>query len=378
MEINRIYNEDCLECMKTLSDNSVDSVVTDPPYELGFMGKSWDSTGIAYNVEMWKEVLRVLKPGGHLLAFGGTRTYHRMACAIEDAGFEIRDQMQWIYGSGFPKNMDISKAIDKKLGKTREVIGQYQYPDGKPRVNHEQHKGTSFMSGGKAGKPIEAPASDEAKQWDGWGTALKPANEPIVVARKPLSEKTVAANVLRWGTGGLNIGGCRIGTKVRFNDGAGNKPGGNALMMSKKEMPQDFKGTPCVGRFPANIILDEVAGELLDAQTGTLASGGGENTGCASRFFYCAKAAKKERGEGNVHPTVKPLKLMKYLVKLVTPPKGVVLDPFTGSGTTAIACMNTKRNFIGFEMDKGYYDIACKRIEGHRDKVKDGDENGNQ
>ena len=337
MEINKIYNEDCLEGMKRIADNSVDSVVTDPPYELGFMGKSWDSTGIAYNVEMWKEVLRVLKPGGHLLAFGGTRTYHRMACAIEDAGFEIRDMMQWLYGSGMPHGKNIG---------------------------------------------------------DGWNTALKPANEPMVLARKPISEKTVADNVMRWGTGGINIGGCRIGTKVRFNDGAGNKPGGNALMMSKKGMPQDFKGTPCVGRFPANIILDEVAGELLDAQTGTLASGGVKNSGGASRFFYCAKASRKERDMGltelplqicgalqgrhdgslgsktlgkNVHPTVKPLKLMKYLVRLVTPPNGTVLDPFSGSGTTAIACMNTQRNFIGFEMDKGYYDIACKRIEYHKE-----------
>ena len=344
MEINKIYNDDCLEGMKTLSDNSVDSVVTDPPYELGFMGKSWDSTGIAYNVEMWKEVLRVLKPGGHLLAFGGTRTYHRMACAIEDAGFEIRDQMQWIYGSGFPKSMDISKAIDKSKGATREVIGITVTRD-LSRHNGEI-KGDMLVgcSRGSAEIPITSPATSEAKQWDGWGTALKPSNEPIVVARKPLSEKTIAANVLRWGTGGLNIDGCRIGNETEH-----------------------------VGRFPANIILDEVAGELLDAQSGTLKSG----SNCrrtkvgASRFFYCAKAAKKERGEGNVHPTVKPLKLMKYLVKLVTPPKGVVLDPFTGSGTTAIACMNTQRNFIGFEMDKGYYDIACKRIDDHKEETDD-------
>ena len=367
MEINKIYNENCLEGMKTLSDNSVDSVVTDPPYELGFMGKSWDSTGIAYNVEMWKEVLRVLKPGGHLLAFGGTRTYHRMACAIEDAGFEIRDQMQWIYGSGFPKSMDIGKAIDKSKGATREVIGTTVTRD-LSRHNGEI-KGDMLVgcSRGSAEIPITSPATSEAKQWDGWGTALKPANEPIAVARKPLSEKTVAANVLRWGTGGLNIGECRIGNKTEH-----------------------------VGRFPANIILDETAGKLLDAQSGILKYGsncrrtkvgsflehGGlgrsgdiqttyGDSGGASRFFYCAKVAKKERGEGNNHPTVKPLKLMKYLVKLVTPPKGVVLDPFTGSGTTAIACMNTGRNFIGFEMDKGYYDIACKRIEDHKEETDD-------
>lgn len=359
MEINKIYNEDCLEGMKTLSDNSVDSVVTDPPYELGFMGKSWDSTGIAYNVEMWKEVLRVLKPGGHLLAFGGTRTYHRMACAIEDAGFEIRDQMQWIYGSGFPKSMDISKAIGKSKGATREVIGQSNSKGIRSGQNHIV--GDTYEC---EGYPITSPTTPEAKQWDGWGTALKPANEPIVVARKPLSEKTVVANILRWGAGGLNINECRIGNETEH-----------------------------VGRFPANIILDEAAGELLDAQSGQSTSKqvtgkrsgkdtgrygafvgqdnvtmGHDDSGGASRFFYCAKAAKKERGDGNVHPTVKPMKLMKYLVQLVTPPKGVVLDPFAGSGTTAIACMNTNRNFIGFEMDKGYYDIACKRI---KDKVED-------
>ena len=228
---------------------------------------------------------------------------------------------------------------------------------------------------------------------------MKPANEPTVVARKPLSEKTIAANVLRWGTGGLNIDGCRIGNETIVSLPSNNCNCSIYAQDTYSKHVPIVNITEHVGRFPANVILDEVAGELLDAQSGTLKSGsncrrtkvgsfsehGGlgragdiqttyGDSGGASRFFYCAKAAKKERGEGNVHPTVKPLKLMKYLVKLVTPPKGVVLDPFMGPGTTAIACMNTQRNFIGFEMDKGYYDIACKRIEEQKDKVKDGDE----
>ena len=213
--LNSIIHGDCLEVLMTLEDNSIDSIVTDPPYELGFMGKSWDSTGIAYNVELWKECLRVLKPGGHLLAFGGTRTYHRMACAIEDAGFEIRDCIQWLYGSGFPKSLDVSKAIDKKLGAERKTVGL------KPYTNDGSIRGNSYNKGGyeRVQLPITAPATPEAKQWEGWGTALKPANEPIVLARKPLSEKTIAENVMKWGTGGLNIEGCRIPTEDNLNGG---------------------------------------------------------------------------------------------------------------------------------------------------------------
>ncbi|HHW90957.1 MAG TPA: site-specific DNA-methyltransferase, partial [Clostridiales bacterium] len=198
---------DCLEGMKLLDDNSVDSIVTDPPYELGFMGKKWDSTGVAYNVELWKECLRVLKPGGHLLAFGGTRTYHRMTCAIEDAGFEIRDCIQWLYGSGFPKSHDISKAIDKKLGAERKVIAR------KKKLQSYGYEGNNVYGGDvdRGGiQEITAPATPEAQEWEGWGTHLKPANEPIVLARKPISEKTIADNVLKWGTGGINIDDCRI------------------------------------------------------------------------------------------------------------------------------------------------------------------------
>jgi site-specific DNA-methyltransferase (adenine-specific) len=349
-----VLHGNSLEVLKTLEDNSVDSIVTDPPYELGFMGKKWDSTGIAYNVELWKECLRVLKPGGHLLAFGGTRTYHRMACAIEDAGFEIRDCIQWLYGSGFPKSHDISKAIDKKL----EV-------------------------------------KDEAQKWVGWGTALKPANEPIVLARKPISEKTVAENVMKWGTGGLNIDGCRIPyhgevkTTKRKSDGVSNHV--NPSGWKETNRTPNRPSTPTeAGRFPANVILDEEAGRMLDEQSGSISYGnkpGGYSysdreyavqgfvknckpkapsnygdSGGASRFFYCAKASKKERGEGNNHPTVKPVSLIKYLVTLVTPPDGVCLDPFMGSGTTAVACIKTNRDFIGFELDPTYYAIAEERI----------------
>jgi DNA modification methylase len=386
LELNKIYNMDCLEGMKLLDDNSVDSIVTDPPYELGFMGKKWDSTGIAYNVDVWRECLRVLKPGGHLLAFGGTRTYHRMTCAIEDAGFEIRDCIQWLYGSGFPKSMDISKAIDKAAGAEREVIG----------VCKRSGKEIGTYGAFKGNNKITTPATPEAQQWDGWGTALKPANEPIVLARKPISEKTIAENVLKWGTGGLNIDGCRIGDEERTYKGGTKlyeeRPWTKAQANGERARPT-YKVS---GRFPANVILDEEAGKLLDEQSGILKSGllkaghpyglgDGQNvygklTGCtkqdthgdsggASRFFYCAKASKKERGEGNNHPTVKPVSLIKYLVTLVTPPDGVCLDPFEGSGTHALACVKANRNFIGFELSKEYCDIANKRIKNHQAQV---------
>jgi DNA modification methylase len=398
IELNRIYNEDCLDGMKLLDDNSIDNIVTDPPYELGFMGKKWDSTGIAYNIELWKECLRILKPGGHLLAFGGTRTYHRMACAIEDAGFEIRDCIQWLYGSGFPKSHDISKAIDKEFGAEREVIGTYQHPDGKPRniENHKANKDARIADQNWGMKqsgfqPITSPATDEAQKWEGWGTALKPANEPIVLARKPISEKTIAENVLKWGTGGINIDGCRIPTEDNLNGGRYSDNKGEITCnvytpAINKRSKNDYQQPE--GRFPANVILDEEAGKLLDEQSG-ISKGSSKprknkgtgnicygdyktivtqndtwgDTGGASRFFYCAKAGKKERGEGNNHPTVKPVSLIKYLVTLVTPPDGVCLDPFMGSGTTAIACINTNRNYIGFELDKHYCDIANERIQ---------------
>ena len=347
LELNRIYNMDCLEGIKLLDDNSVDSIVTDPPYELGFMGKKWDSTGIAYNVELWKECLRVLKPGGHLLAFGGTRTYHRMVCAIEDAGFEIRDCIQWLYSTGFPKSHDISKAIDKKLGAERNRIKFAQSNTWREREGRMDRQATI---------PDNNPVTPEAKQWDGWGTALKPAHEPIVVARKPISEKTIAENVLKWGTGGLNIDGCRIGTEEIKTHGK-RKGQGVSLEWSKYTSPEGYEGGIHRGRFPANVILDEEAGRMLDEQ----------HKG-ASRFFYCAKASGSERGDYNNHPTVKPLSLIKHLVSLVTPVGGISLDPFMGSGTHAIACMELGVNFIGMEKEKNYYEISIRRIEEYKQK----------
>jgi site-specific DNA-methyltransferase (adenine-specific) len=384
--LNQIIEGDCLEVLKTMPDNSVDSIVTDPPYELGFMGKKWDSTGIAYNVELWQECLRVLKYGGYLLAFGGTRTYHRMTCAIEDAGFEIRDCIQWIYGSGFPKSMDISKAIDKKLGAEREVIGKGR------GVGKKGGETYSKYGGFKAGEiEITASATELARKWNGWGTALKPANEPIVLARKPLSEKTIAENVMKWGTGGLNIDGCRIGTEgggTRCNkrDGLGNCLGHPDRKGTAYGVTYHAKESEEVeGRFPANVILDEEAGKMLDEQSGILKSGALKpyqenhqnassykmnryktfvqpaNEGGASRFFYCAKASKAERRESK-HPTVKPLNLMRYLVRLVTPPNGTVLDPFAGSGTTLEAAMLEGFCFVGIEEQAEYIPDIQARV----------------
>lgn len=361
-----LYEGDCVEVMRGLPDHSVDSVVTDPPYELGFMGKKWDSTGIAYNVAMWREVLRVLKPGGHLLSFGGTRTYHRMACAIEDAGFEIRDQLQWLYGSGFPKSLDIGKAIDKAAGAERTKI---RIPACNVR-NPKSINGGHGISGGDRPWMQEAlergyheadsaeAVTPEARQWNGWGTALKPAHEPICMARKPLSESTVAANVLKWGTGGLNVDGCLIAPREEA-DKAGfghysrntSKPGALAGKVQNDNERREFTPTARAGRFPANILLDEEAAAMLDEQSGG-----------ASRFFYIAKASKSERGTGNTHPTVKPVKLMRYLARLITPPGGTVLDPFAGSGTTLLAAEQEGFDSIGIEMNPEYCEIIRKRM----------------
>lgn len=410
-----------LERLKDLADNSVDSVVTDPPYGLAFMGKKWDYD--VPSVELWREVLRVLKPGGYLLSFGGTRTYHRMVVAIEDAGFEIRDQIQWIYGSGFPKSMDISKAIDKAAGAKREIVGTI--PD------RWTGKGNSLnFSTDRPQESVDVtagPATPDAVKWQGFGTALKPANEPIVLARKPLSEKTVASNVLRWGTGALNIDGCRIGLNgeknpsiARYNKTT-KQTGNNGWNHVNRGANFDEKTASSMakGRWPANVIFDEEAAAALDEQSGQLSQCGGpkktthdkgmfgigtpgqiyreENRG-ASRFFYCAKASKSERNAGlegmplrkrsdankmmgdagpmktgsgndrtteflNNHPTVKPVKLMQYLVRLVTPPGGTVLDPFMGSGSTGVACKKEGFGFVGIERESEYMEIASRRIE---------------
>ena len=377
---------DCLDVLRTIDTNTIDAIVTDPPYGLSFMGKRWDYD--VPSVEVWYECLRVLKPGGHLLAFAGTRTQHRMACRIEDAGFEIRDMIAWVYGSGFPKSLDVSKAIDKmdaseeqerrrlrftawvrSTGITSRQIdeatctnmgGHYTTAASQPAIMTREHlEQCRHLLGGvpewiereadirsvesrnmaarevvgqhRATAPgcnmrvgmtgcdydkvgsITAPATDAARQWQGWGTALKPALEPITVARKPQAG-TVAANVLEHGTGALNVEGCRVG-----------------------------------GRWPANLIHDgsEEPAALL---------------GDAARFFYCAKASRSDRGEGNTHPTVKPTDLMRYLCRLVTPPGGTVLDPFMGSGSTGKAAALEGFHFLGIEREAQYLDIARARI----------------
>jgi len=379
----QLHHGDCLEVLKTLPDCSVDAVVTDPPYGLSFMGKRWDYDVPA--VEVWQECLRVLKPGGHLLAFAGTRTQHRMAVRIEDAGFEIRDLIAWVYGSGFPKSLDISKAIDKEAGAEREVMGSWK-PTGTARPSkggsHSAAKTTSdcgYDPDTEARINITAPATEAAKQWQGWGTALKPAFEPVTMARKPFA-LTVAANVLEHGTGGLNVDGCRVGT-----EGATTR---------SEQAPYSESGwrtghkvqTLELGRWPANFIHDG-----SDEATGLL--------GDAARFFYTAKASKADRdagceameargvhrygqgiGEGrdpnapainrNHHPTVKPTDLMRYLCRLVTPPGGIILDPFTGSGSTGKAAILEGFRFIGIERESEYIEIARARIQREADKPR--------
>lgn len=374
-----IKHGDCLEVMRGMADNSVDAVVTDPPYGLSFMGKKWD-----YDVpseEVWRECLRVLKPGGHLLAFAGTRTQHRMAVRIEDAGFEIRDMIAWVYGSGFPKSLDVSKAIDKAAGAEREVLG-YTANARPNRVGKE----TKLSGAQTIGGEITAPATEAARQWQGWGTALKPALEPITVARKPLIG-TVAENVLQYGTGAINVDGGRVGTDdvILFN----RKPEGLTISGWKENNRNPYQQSS-QGRWPANLIhdgSDEVVGlfpdtgnssggkgaasDLIDnpsvygafsgANKGASAGGFG-GAGSAARFFYCAKASKFDRGKGNRHPTVKPTELMRYLVRLVTQPGGTVLDPFTGSGSTGKAAVLEGFEFIGIEREAEYVAIAEARI----------------
>jgi len=477
-----LYHGDSLTVLSELDDCSVDSIVTDPPYELGFMGKSWDASGIAYSVDLWAECLRVLKPGGHLLAFGGTRTYHRMAVAIEDAGFEIRDSLHWVYGSGFPKSLDVSKAIDKTNGEPDRLHkftawmrttgmtarqldditgtnmgGHYLTAKSQPaiptaslwsvirphiadvpdwvdelvaRIEAEREVvgervvpiGHSFAGptyGGDSSSrevAVTAPATDAAKQWSGWGTALKPAHEPIVLARKPLTG-TVAQNVLQHGTGAINIDGCRVGTDstARVNTAEMGYHGGN--------LADEYETGSPSGRWPANIIFDEEAGAELDAQSEG-----------ASRFFYCPKASRAERDAGlddisvaskrvtdsshqvrecttcgsrskrngrwpdcdhdnwewvpqkaeahkggnprNIHPTVKPIALMRWLVRLITPPDGIVLDPFTGSGTTLAAATLEGVNAVGIELTDDYLPIIigrCEHAAGVRAETVDDD-----
>jgi DNA modification methylase len=386
----QLHHGDCLEVMATMADNSVDAIVTDPPYGLSFMGKNWDHgvPGEAF----WREALRVAKPGAHLLAFGGTRTFHRLAVAIEDAGWEIRDCVMWVYGSGFPKSLDVSKAIDKAAGAEREVVGEYdtrgiQEPSksGKTSSGISGLQNVHFHQGCKSKiTPITAPATPEALQWQGWGTALKPAWEPVIVTRKPL-EGTVAANVLKHGTGAINIDGCRVGTDAVDYENQKKKQHKAAMGQSSRlnsyELNRNYEPS-ATGRWPANVIHDgsekvvglfPVTGNNWRASKGSGAGAGmfgvsggvtqgQDDSGSAARFFYCAKASKRDRGEGNTHPTVKPTDLMRYLCRLVTPPDGIVLDPFMGSGSTGKAAILEGFQFIGIEREAEYLAIAKARI----------------
>jgi site-specific DNA-methyltransferase (adenine-specific) len=413
--MKEIFHGNNLQVMRELPSNSVDAIVTDPPYGLKFMGKKWDYD--VPSVDQWKECLRVLKPGGYLLSFAGTRTQHRMACNIEDAGFEIRDMIAWVYGSGFPKSLNVGKAIDDLLGNERQIIS------GTPKPIEFSGKFDQRSSGDRV-------KSIGENEFEGWGTALKPALEPITMARKPLSEKTIAENILKWGVGGINIDGCRVEwdekglkgdmnrrktprtdiTGAQFHASTGGDNAGKYI--GDENSPK--------GRFPANFIHDgdQLVLDLFPNNAGAAApvsrgmngrskgiygdfgqkGDDGESfrndSGSAARFFYCAKASRSERNLGcedmeekpmlwssgtqnpgsfqsdntkrslqNNHPTVKPLKLMQYLIKLVSKENATILDPWAGSGTTILACITLNRQYIGIEMDEHFYGIIKKRVE---------------
>jgi DNA modification methylase len=436
-----LYHGDCIEVMRSMPDASVDAVVTDPPYGLEFMGKEWDApwkengrwndkphgednqrptdeNGVSTGLSRWTtprpsfaaglpfqqwcqlwatECLRVLKPGGHMLAFGGTRTSHRLACAVEDAGFEIRDSIAWMYGSGFPKSLDVSKAIDKAAGAEREETGRVLSVTGN-RARPSSAMVTSGLGAVNVGAQEHretAPATPDAERWQGWGTALKPAHEPIVVARKPLVG-TVAQNVLTHGTGALNIADCRIGSEEVKTQAKAK--GSSFTSVGEGQGFNGCEESTRAGRWPANVVLDGSQAAALDAQSGALTSptiaahhqrspkdagilgayGSAEgergygDTGGASRFFYVAKADRNERPkvDGVAHPTVKPLDLMRWLVRLVTPPGGTVLEPFAGSGTTVEACIIEGFQCIAIEKGDEHLPLIESRITRRRDPVR--------
>jgi site-specific DNA-methyltransferase (adenine-specific) len=374
----KLFLGDCLEELKKLEDNSIDSIVTDPPYGISFMASKWDYD--VPKVDIWKECLRVLKPGGHLLSFSSARTYHRMVVNVEDAGFEIRDQIMWVYGSGFPKSHNIGKAIDKKLGNDREIVGK--------NPNHRDSDALYELGfqGGKSDGVITKGTSE----WEGWGTALKPAHEPIVMARKPF-KGNVANNVIKHGTGAINIDGCRVETTDTYS--YPNGPQGNSFSVNEEpdnKRNKAVKSNP-LGRWPANFIhdgSDEVVDLFPEYKSVPGGFGGGHQNsyvggkcekpvnektvytddGSAARFFYCPKANKKDREENNSHPTVKPTDLMRYLCRLITPKNGTVLDPFCGSGSTGKAAMLEGFNFVGIELSEEYLEIAEKRIKNASDR----------
>ena len=486
----RLHNGDCLNVLKMMIEDEVfvDSIVTDPPYHLnsiverfgkdnsapaqygtdgafkrastGFMGKEWDGGDIAFRQETWELCLKVLKPGGHLLAFSASRNYHRMAVAIEDAGFEIRDQIMWLYGSGFPKSMNIGKTLDKKLGNERESLGTKIKKAGDMRSGNYD-KGGDYDD-------IELEITKGNSEWEGWGTALKPAHEPLVLARKPLSEKSVVDNVLKHRTGGINIDECRVegndakypdtnpdfrdqGRQSKENMGIDKLSFGQTENVKRKKVVRKSRADDSVfnngnssfraegtlyadadprGRFPSNVMHDgsDVVKDIFpntkssnvsrERKAGTefgQSSGWNKHNnvdsglmpaygddGSASRYFYCAKTSKAERNQGldnlptmkassmpgrrnpndmkdskidndvtgrfvtekkNIHPTVKPIKLMKYLCRLITPKGGTVLDPFMGSGSTGMAAKEENFDFVGIEKEEEYFNIATARIE---------------
>jgi len=409
-----IHHGDALDVLPTLAADSLDAVICDPPYGLGFMGRAWDH-GVP-GVALWRDVLRVAKPGAFVLAFGGPRTFHRLAVAIEDAGFELRDTIGWIYGSGFPKSLDVSKAIDKAAGAKREVAGRYQPPNGKAWNLADDRRGGGY--GARTGlrsanMDVTAPATDAARRWSGWGTALKPAWEPIIVARKPLAG-TVAENILAYGTGGLNLDACRIDVGEGDYDHPGNlekRPMARTTYLAADQGASKVTQAPpnALGRWPANLIHDGSPDVLAvfpeECPTGKIArpsqrdrpsgyrytgryAAGFGDSGSAARFFYCAKAATNERwsycricgvafypdawtahqhGKPHgdhvfSHPTQKPLALMKYLTTLAVQPGGAVLDPFMGTGTTLIAAGAAGCRAVGIERDVESCSIAVGRL----------------
>lgn len=409
----RILQGDCRDVLRTLDADSFDSVVTDPPYHLtsivkrfgaenaapvkgngafqrgarGFMGKTWDGGDVAFQPETWAEVFRVMKPGAHLAAFGGTRTFHRMACAIEDAGFEIRDTLCWLYGSGFPKSHDLSKGIDKAAGVERTIVGKSQWTQPAKSGHHGGLTGEHIAKGGGRFTPdVTEPTTDAARQWSGWGTALKPAYEPIILARKPLSEGTIVANVLRHGCGAINVDGCRVetgellqGSTVRDDIRGGHYAGGHTP--NPGDIADYSQNT--LGRWPANVVHDG-SEEVLAAFPETHVSGsrdkrggckffmGGDSrekpsgtqsteTGSAARYFYTAKADAVDRLQSK-HPTVKPVDLIRWLVRLITPPGGTVLDCFAGSGTTGMAAMAEGFSSVLIEREAEYIADIRRRV----------------
>jgi DNA modification methylase len=397
-----IYNGDCRKVMLRLIKQGVkvDSIVCDPPYNIGFMNKAWDSSGVAFEVKTWRLAYRLLKPGGHLLAFSGTRTYHRMVCAIEDAGFEVRDQIAWVFGSGFPKSNNISKCMYKEDGRQGAIT------QNTGKFIGGSNTGAGFSSFVKKGKKLVAhkkhiPKSAEAIKWEGFGTALKPAFEPIVLARKPLSESTIVKNVLKHGTGAaLNIDACRIPVNSKFDD---PRLGGQGSFKTNKMAKSVYQGgysgksikSSINGRWPANFIHDgsnEVEEEFAKygiTKDGVAGKRSGKGTialtpksynhtwgtyggqGSASRFFYSAKANKKDR-LGSKHPTVKPIALMEHLINMVNPIGGTVLDPFCGSGTAVAASLRIpKSKIIGIELQEEYLEDIERRVKHHYDMIRE-------